>query len=58
MKLEIQKDEYDEAKELAQKYLVNVATSNNSSVARNAAQSLLPQTQLIHTLKNFSPVIH
>lgn len=45
MKLEIQKDEYDEAKELAQKYLVNVATSNNSSVARNAAQGLLPQTQ-------------
>lgn len=45
MKLEIQKDEYEEAKELAQKYLVNVATSNNSSVARDAAQSLLPQTQ-------------
>jgi hypothetical protein len=45
MKLEIQKDEYAEAKALAQKYLVKVSTTNNSSVARNAANDLLPQTQ-------------
>jgi hypothetical protein len=45
MKLEIQKDEYDAAKTLAQKYLVNVSTTNNSSVARDAANKLLPETQ-------------
>ena len=45
MKIEIQKDEYDEAKALAQKYLVNVSTTNNSSVARDAANNLLPETQ-------------
>lgn len=45
MKIEIQKDEYDAAKALAQKYLVNVSTTNNSSVARDAANDLLPQTQ-------------
>lgn len=43
-KLDIQKEEYNEAKALAQKYLVNVATTNNSSVARQAANDLLPQT--------------
>lgn len=45
MKLDIQKEEYDAAKALAQKYLVNVSTTNNSSVARNAANDLLPETQ-------------
>lgn len=45
MKLEMQKDVYDEAKALAQKYLVKVSTTNNSSFARNAANDLLPQTQ-------------
>lgn len=45
MKLEIQKEEYAEAKALAQKYLVKVSTTNNSSVARNAASDLLPETQ-------------
>ena len=44
-KINIQKEEYDEAKALAQKYLVKVTTTNNSSVARDAAQDLLPQTQ-------------
>ncbi len=43
-KIDIQKEEYNEAKDLAQKYLVNVATTNNSSVARQAANDLLPQT--------------
>ena len=41
----IQKEEYDEAKNLAQKYLAMVSTTNNSSVARDAASELLPQTQ-------------
>lgn len=45
MKLEIQKEEYAEAKALAQKYLVKVSTTNNSAVARDAASALLPQTQ-------------
>lgn len=45
MELEIQKDEYDAAKALAQKYLVNVSTTNNSPVARDAATALLPATQ-------------
>lgn len=44
-KLEIQKKNYDEAKMLAQKYLVKVSTTNNSSVARQAANDLLPETQ-------------
>ena len=43
--LELQKDEYDAAAALAQKYLVNVSSSNPSSVARNAALELLPQTR-------------
>lgn len=43
--IKIQKEEYDDAKALAQKYLVMVSTTNNSSVARNAANELLPQTQ-------------
>lgn len=45
MKLAMQKEEYDAARTLAQKYLVNVATTNNSSVARDAANKLLPATQ-------------
>lgn len=45
LKLEMQKEEYDAAKALAQKYLVMVSTSNSSPVARDAATSLLPQTQ-------------
>ena len=45
MKLAIQKEEYDAAQALAQKFLVKVATTNNSSVARNAANELLPETQ-------------
>lgn len=45
MKLDIQKEEYAAAKALAQKYLVKVSTSNNSSVARDAAKDLLPETQ-------------
>ena len=44
-KINIQKEEYVDAKELAQKYLVMVSTSNNSAVARDAANELLPQTQ-------------
>ena len=44
-KIEIQKNNYDEAKALAQKYLVKVSTTNNSSVARQAANDLLPETQ-------------
>lgn len=43
--INIQKEEYDTAKTLAQKYLVMVSTTNNSSVARDAANDLLPQTQ-------------
>lgn len=41
----LQKEEYDDAKELAQSYLVSVSTKNPSSVARSAATELLPQTQ-------------
>lgn len=44
-KLNIQKEEYDAAKNLAQQYLIKVSTTNNSSVARDAAKELLPQTQ-------------
>lgn len=44
-KLDIQKEEYDLAETLAQKYLVKVSTTSNSSVARDAANELLPQTQ-------------
>jgi hypothetical protein len=45
MKLEIQKDEYDAAKTLAQKYLIKVSTTNNNGDARKAATNLLPETQ-------------
>ena len=45
MKLAIQKAEYESAQNLAQKYLVKVSTTTGSSVARKAAQNLLPQTQ-------------
>jgi len=44
MKLQIQKNEYAAAQALAQKFLVKVSTTNNSSVARNAANDLLPET--------------
>lgn len=44
-KINMQKEEYDAAKSLAQKYLVMVSTSNNSPVARDAATALLPETQ-------------
>lgn len=43
--LDMQRAEYDEAKILAQQYLVKVSTTNNSSVARKAASDLLPLTQ-------------
>lgn len=43
--LDIQKNEFEAAKALAQQYLVKVSTTNNSSVARDAANDLLPQTQ-------------
>ena len=45
MKLDIQKEEYDRAQALAQKFLVKVSTTNNSSIARDAANNLLPETQ-------------
>lgn len=45
MKLDMQKEEYEAAKALAQKYLVMVSTTNSSPIARDAATSLLPQTQ-------------
>ena len=45
MKLEMQKTEYDNAKALAQKYLVMVSTKNSSPIARDAANALLPETQ-------------
>lgn len=45
MKIEMQKEEYEAAKALAQKYLVMVSTKNNSPIARNAANELLPETQ-------------
>ena len=44
MKLDIQKTEYVKAKALAQKFLVKVSTTNNSSIARKAADELLPET--------------
>lgn len=43
--LDLQKQEYDSAKDLAQKYLMQVSTTNPSSVARQAADELLPQTR-------------
>lgn len=43
--LAIQKAEYDDAVALAQKYLIKVSSENPSSVARNAALELLPQTR-------------
>lgn len=45
MELEIQKQEYDAAKALANAYLINVSTTNSSPVARNAATALMPATQ-------------
>jgi hypothetical protein len=45
MKLDMQKEEYDAAKTLAQKYLVHVSSTNNSQIARQAATKLLPETQ-------------
>lgn len=45
MKLAIQKEEYSAAQALAQKFLVKVSTTNNSSVVRQAANELLPETQ-------------
>ena len=45
MKVAIEKKNYEEAKALAQKYLVKVSTTNNSSVARDAANDLMPETQ-------------
>jgi hypothetical protein len=45
MKLEIQKREYSAASDLAQKFLVKVSTTNNSSIARKSASDLLPETQ-------------
>ena len=44
-KLDIQKEEYSSAIALAQRYLIMVSTTNNSSVARAAAQELIPETQ-------------
>lgn len=43
--LNMQKEEYDAAKKLAREYLSKVATENNSPVARDAANALLPATQ-------------
>ena len=43
--LNMQKDEYDAAKKLAQDYLKKVSVENNSPVARDAANALLPATQ-------------
>ena len=43
--LNMQKDEAEAAKELAQKYLVHVSTMNPNSAARDAALKLLPTTQ-------------
>lgn len=43
--LNMQKDEYDTAKKLAQDYLKKVSVENNSPVARDAANALLPATQ-------------
>lgn len=44
MKLDMQKEEYNSARALAQKFLVNVSSTNNSSIARQAAKDLLPIT--------------
>jgi len=44
-KLDIQREEYNNAIALAQRYLIMVSTTNNSSVARDAAQELIPETQ-------------
>ena len=41
-KLEIQREEAASAQALAQRYLVKVSTSSNSSIARKAASDLLP----------------
>lgn len=43
-KLDIQTTEYNDAKALAQKYLVNVSTKNGSAVARRLATELLPES--------------
>lgn len=43
-KMDIQTKEYDNAKALAQKYLVNVSTKNGSAVARRVATELLPES--------------
>ena len=43
-KLDIQTTEYNDAKALAQKYLVNVSTKNGSAVARKLATELLPES--------------
>lgn len=45
-KLRMQELESQNAKDLAQKYLVNVSTSNPSEAARKAATNLLPETQI------------
>lgn len=45
MKINIQKKNYAAAQALAQKFLVKVSTTNNSSIARKAANELLPETQ-------------
>lgn len=45
MKINIQKDYYDQAKDLAKKYLMKVSSTNNSSIARQAANDLLPESQ-------------
>ena len=41
-KMEIQREEAASAQALAQRYLVKVSTSSNSSIARKAASDLLP----------------
>ena len=41
-KMEIQREEPAAAQALAQKYLVKVSTTNGSSIARKAAENLLP----------------
>lgn len=43
-KIDIQTAEYNDAKDLAQKYLVNVSTKNGSAVARRLATELLPES--------------
>lgn len=43
-KIDIQTAEYNDAKALAQKYLVNVSTKNGSAVARRLATELLPES--------------